>query len=221
MKQLVLVVDDDNAARVGLATLLTGAGYEAIAVGTLGTALEALANERPHLLLVSLEMDGCTGLQLLAQNPRPIPSIALSGFYDPVLEAEAREFGAEYVVKPVPPPALLDIIARRLAPGEDIAFRPTRRWARKPLGDGWDVQVEDLPARVLDVSYGGVRIEVERAPGAWLPLSFRLVMPTASRPVDVNVVWKRRTGDRTWICGATVSEGNRTAWRRVVDAINN
>jgi DNA-binding response OmpR family regulator len=220
MKPLVLVVDDDNAARVGLSTLLADAGYDAIAVGTVETALQALASERPHLLLVSMELDGCTGLQLLAMNPRPIPSIMLSGFRDPVIEEEARKLGAEYVVKPVPPAALIDIVTRRLAPGDDIALRPTRRYARKPLGDGWPIQVEDSPARVLDVSYGGLRIELERAPGAWLPLSFRLVMPTASRPVDVNVVWKRRNGGTTWICGATVSEGNRESWQRVVDAIN-
>lgn len=219
MAQRILVVEDDTVTRVGLAATLAGAGFEPIAVTSVGTALQALTDERPDLLVAGMELDGGTGLQLVASNPRPIPAIVLSSFADPQLDSQARQLGASYMVKPVSPGALLRVVRQKLAGEAGIGFSPTRRWERRPLGEGWRVQVEDLPARVVDVSYGGVRLEMERAPGAWLPLSFRLTVPTTGRPVDVDVVWKRRNGDTTWMCGAKVTEENRASWRQVVDAI--
>lgn len=217
MRELVLVVDDENAIRVGLAAMLTEAGYEAIAVGTIGTALKALAEEQPDLLLASMELEGATGLQLVAASPRPIPAIVLSSFPDPLLEAEARQLGADYLLTPIAPAALLRVIRSKLDAGAGV-FSPARRWERTPLGDGWPVRVDNAPARALDVSYGGLRLEIERAPGAWLPLSLQLAMPAVRQPIDVKIVWKRRTGETTWLCGAAVSEENR-AWRDVVDAV--
>jgi DNA-binding response OmpR family regulator len=219
MAHRILVVEDDNATRVGLSAALADAGYEVSAVSSLGTALQALTDERPDLLLAGMELEGGTGLQLVAVNPRPIPAIVLSSFSDPVLDVEARQLGASYMVKPVSPGALLRVVRQKLAGDAAAGFTATRRWERKTVNDGWRVRVEDLPARVLDVSYGGVRLEMERAPGAWLPLSFRLQMPTASLPVDVDVVWKRRNGDSTWLCGAQVHEENRASWREVVDSL--
>lgn len=216
MRELVLVVDDENAIRVGLAAMLTEAGYEAIAVGSIGTALKALAEEQPDLLLASLELEGATGLQLVAASP-PIPAIVLSSFPDPLLEAEARQLGADYLVTPIAAAALLRVIRSKLDAAAGV-FSPARRWERTPLGEGWPVRVDNAPARALDVSYGGVRFEIERAPGAWLPLSLRLAMPAVGETVDVKIVWKRRTGETTWLCGAAVSEENR-AWRNVVDAV--
>ena len=45
-----------------------------------------------------------------------IPTIVVSGFDDPVLHADARAFGADYLVKPVQASALLALIDQKLAP---------------------------------------------------------------------------------------------------------
>lgn len=219
MSHRILVVEDDTATRVGLSATLAEAGFEAIAVSSMGTALQALTDERPDLLIAGMELEGGTGLQLVATSPRPIPAIVLSGFADPVLDAEARQLGASYMVKPVAPGALLRVVRQKLAGEAAPGFSPTRRWERRPVGAGCRVHVENLPARMVDVSYGGLRLEIDRAPGAWLPLSFRLRMPSATRPVDVDVVWKRRNGETTWLCGAKVAEKNHASWRHVVDSV--
>ena len=64
------------------------------------------------------------GLQLVISSPKPIPAIIITGFADPVLESDAQRRGADYVLKPVSPARLLDLVAQKLAaarPGS--AFR--------------------------------------------------------------------------------------------------
>jgi hypothetical protein len=84
----------------------------------------------------------------------------------------------------------------------------------------WHVRVADSYARVIDVSYGGACIEVQRVPGAWLPMSFQLLLPFSRSGVDVNVIWKRRNSDETWVCGTAVSDADRVAWSRFVDSLS-
>ena len=55
------------------------------------------------------------GLQPIATNALNIPVIVISGFDDVVLQAEARAMGADYLVKPVSPSALLERIKQKLA----------------------------------------------------------------------------------------------------------
>ena len=56
------------------------------------------------------------GLQLILNSPHAIPTIVITGFADPVLEAEARRGGAAYLVKPVQPRHLLELVAEKLTP---------------------------------------------------------------------------------------------------------
>jgi DNA-binding NarL/FixJ family response regulator len=55
------------------------------------------------------------GLQLAALNPRSIPVVMVSGHADPELERQADQLGAPYLLKPVSPSALVDILKTRLA----------------------------------------------------------------------------------------------------------
>ena len=219
MAEKILIVSDDHATRVELAAVLVDAGYDTIAVGSLGTAVHVLAQDRPDLLLSDLQLSESNGLQLLAMNRGRVPAILLSEFADHALEAEARHLGADFLVLPVPPRALVDLVRQKLNQAPEGGFSPTRRWSRKPLGD-WHVRVADSVARVIDVSYGGARIEVQRVPGEWLPMSCQLLPPAARDGVDVNIVWKRRNGDDSWVCGAAVADADRMAWARIVDSLS-
>jgi hypothetical protein len=78
-------------------------------------------------------------------------------------------------------------------------------------------QVENAQARILNVSYGGVRFEVERDQA--LPPSFSLTLASPALSVDVKLVWETRTGERLWMCGAAIA-GNAAAvhnWAALVD----
>ena len=216
----VLVVDDDAGARVGLKELLDAAGYDTIVAGSFQDGKRLLQNGGPDLLIADIRLGAFNGLQLVAAAPKRIPTIVVTGFADPVLEAEARSFGAEFIVKPVMPSALLALVERQLAEHDRAAANTVRRWPRKSIQTSLTAQIADLKARIVDVSYGGLRFEVESGPEQAMPASFNIsVAPDLAVPVDL--VWTSRTGDRSWLCGAAVSSVNQAAaraWCGLVDA---
>ena len=124
--------------------------------------MDALAKDDPDLLITDVRLQGYNGLQLIAMSPRQIPTIVVTGYPDRMLEADAHKMGAEYLVKPVSPSALLALIRQKLGSDEAAAFSPARRWARKPVTSQLKAWFEDLPVRILDISYGGLRLEIDR-----------------------------------------------------------
>ncbi len=215
MARTILIVEDDEATRVGLLVLLAEAGYRTIGAGTLKQATELLAQQNPDLMIVDVRLGGDNGLQLVAMAIQPIPAIVTTAFADPILEAEARQFGADFMVKPLSPRALIELIGRKLAEAVKV---PTtaRRWPRKQISSSVPVLVGDSPARIVDVGYGGVRLEVESDRN--VPDSFRLTL-SGHISVPVNVVWNRRRGD-IWQYGVAVNEEHQPAWRELVDTLS-
>jgi DNA-binding response OmpR family regulator len=217
MARTILIVEDDEATRVGLLVLLAEAGYRTIGAGTLKQATELLAQQNPDLMVVDVRLGGDNGLQLVAMAIQPIPAIVTTAFADPILEAEARQFGADFMVKPLSPKALLDLIERKLSDAPNIRSAATaRRWPRKQISRMVPALVGDSPARIVDVGYGGVRLEVESDRS--VPDSFRLTL-SGHISVPVNVVWNRRSGD-IWQYGVAVNEEHQPAWRELVDTLS-
>jgi DNA-binding response OmpR family regulator len=213
MPSKVLIVDDDKTTREGLAEFLEGSGYEAVAVGTFEEASRILRTTPPDLLIADVRLGPFNGLQLVISSPQPIPAIIITGFADPVLESDARRRGADYVLKPVSPARLLDLVAQKLSarPG----FGTPRRWERKAVIGGLPASVEDEPARIVEISYGGLRFEIDRNQ---LPAHFSVKFPSAQLSVQAKLVWKNLIGDRTWLCGAMLSQET-PEWYGLVDAI--
>ena len=110
----VLVVDDDSATRAGLSELLEEAGYESASAASFDDALRILQTAPPDLLITDIRLGGRNGLQLLINSPTRMPAIVLTGFYDPVLESDARREGAVYMVKPVSTDRLLNQVRSML-----------------------------------------------------------------------------------------------------------
>jgi DNA-binding NtrC family response regulator len=110
----VLVVDDDPAIRRYFSTLLGHAGYEIVTAADIPSAMHVMADKSTDLLITDVRLDGYNGLHLVAMAPDPIPSVVVTAYDDPSVEAEARQLGAEFFVKPVDSAALLSTIARLL-----------------------------------------------------------------------------------------------------------
>ncbi|MGE5243950.1 MAG: response regulator [Betaproteobacteria bacterium] len=219
MAARILVVEDDPATRAGIVELLNRAGYEASACGRFEEARRALRESRPDLLITDIRLGDYNGLQLLVGTPEPVPTIIVTGFSDPVLEAEALAHNAPYLVKPILPAQLIATIERMLAgAGQDAPG--VRRWTRKRPGRTLPVEVDGFSARIIDVSYGGLRLEVDRDPQE-IPDSFTVRLPQLLVPVDV--VWRSRTEADTMICGlalANLAQANASSWCGFVDAID-
>jgi CheY-like chemotaxis protein len=218
----ILVVDDDHSYRELVTFVLGQEGYTTLAVNDATAAMHALAEHAPDLLITDIRLDGYNGLQLVAMSPTPIPSIVLTGFDDPAIEADARRLGAEYVVKPISPATLCAIVARKLAmAAEHGTFINARRWVRTPLTTPVSVRIEGGAARLLDVSEGGGRLQVEGILGAGLPSTLLLTLThmSSGSPVPVEVVWKRLLTDTTWVCGVSVGEEARGEWRTIFETV--
>ena len=218
----ILIVEDHDATRQGLRALLTNAGYVVESASTFAEGRQSLAEQTPDLLIADVRLGEYNGLQLVAVAPLAVPSIIVTGFPDLVLEAEARKLGAQYIAKPIDPKALLTLIEEMIISAARRQKRgSTRRWDRKPVAGKVSAQVEQAQARIVDVSYGGVKFEIERDRS--LPPSFRITVASPPLSVDVDLVWETRSDDRHWVCGAAISSGNPAAvheWATLVDGFS-
>ena len=111
----ILIVDDDRATRSGLGELLQAQRHQVTAVGTLHEALDVLRTDSPDLIVADVRLGAFNGLQIVMASTRVIPTIMITGFSDPVLEADARRAGADYLVKPIDPATFLALVERRVA----------------------------------------------------------------------------------------------------------
>ena len=118
MKPKILVVDDASSVRRMLTELLTGAGYDVLSAATFEEGKQLADAGDPDLMLIDIRLGDFNGLQLAVRervNHPGRPVIVMTGHADPVLEAEARRHGAEFVEKPLHPSRLIEMI-KRMAP---------------------------------------------------------------------------------------------------------
>ena len=120
MRARILIVDDDQVYLAGMKELLEDAGYDVFLAGSFEEGKHVLRDRAPHLLIVDVRLGAFNGLQLLSTGQVQIPAIVVTGFDDTVLRADAKVFGASYVVKPISPAALLTLIERKLGLSESV-----------------------------------------------------------------------------------------------------
>lgn len=114
MRKKILLVEDDEATRGFLSTLLEQTGYDVVATDSVQDGKSLLEKGHPDLLIADIRLGAFNGLQLIAMSPRRIPAIVTTGFPDPVLEAEARQSGAKFLLKPIEPEVLLALLSELL-----------------------------------------------------------------------------------------------------------
>lgn len=216
----ILVVDDDERALEGMLELLRDAGHNVTGAATFDAAKRLLELRRYDLLIADIRLRAFNGLQLVRRSRVLNPSMAVilvTGYEDAMLELEAARYRAEYLLKPVKPAELINAVKRAL-----VRVRRERRWPRKPVGGALVVQIGDWPARVVDASYGGLRLEMT-APATPLPTSFFVRLPAFNIALPVEAIWSDRLQTPgALICGlALLAEGEEAppVWRRLVDSL--
>ena len=220
MAKKVLLVEDDDANRALLARLIRNAGYDVVSARTFQEGRLLLRSEHPDLLITDVRLGAFNGLQLIVGAAEKTPTIVLTAFADAVIEAETRKAGARYLVKPVPAQTLLQTVRATLDSAS--AERHVRRWTRKAITGGLPANIDSSPAKILDLSYGGLRIAVGPAREAPLPSSFHVTLPSGSLALPVDLVWQSMTNRGALECGVAVSavtDETAMAWQGLVDAI--
>ena len=121
----VLIVEDDEDSRQLLATFLEYCGALVTMCHSTESALEDLAEYRPHVIISDLALPGADGLQFMqwlrarsASEGGDIPAIAITAHYEDFPVAGARGFTA-YLRKPLQ----MDRLCRTIAAlcGRDVA----------------------------------------------------------------------------------------------------
>jgi DNA-binding response OmpR family regulator len=216
----VLIVDVDDARRNSLIETLEEEGYEVAGADSFQRARELLKETAPDLLITEARLKEFNGLQLVIARVTPIPTIVLAGVPDPVLETEARQLGADYLARPFSQSSLLELVEKSLQPSD--SFTTARRWVRKAVPQQLFARVETAEARILDVSYGGLRLQLRDDSGSPLPPSFEVALPSKHVAVHVDLVWQSHADDGSWMCGVELSQADPAtarAWHGLVDAI--
>lgn len=154
----LLIADDHEVVRTGLASLVTGTDIEIVAEAANGDDAVRLAQEKnPDLVLLDVRMNGTDGLGALArlQQEKPeLPVLMLSSYDNPTYVARAVALGARgYVLKGSTRDELLTAI-RKAAAGEDAwtrneLRRVTGALATPRLGSDVEVPLTQRESEVL------------------------------------------------------------------------
>ncbi|MCI0546341.1 MAG: sigma-54 dependent transcriptional regulator [Candidatus Rokubacteria bacterium] len=122
MKARVLVVDDDDGSRTGLAELLEGMGHDVEQSHDGREALERARESRPHVVIADLVMPGLDGLGLLRALREDLPStavIVLTGHATVETAVSAiREGAYDYLTKPLDIQRVRVLVERALEQGK-------------------------------------------------------------------------------------------------------
>jgi len=150
-RNTVLVVDDDNAHRTMLYTLISGWGYEVTEADDGATAIEKVKEQSYDLVLMDVRMVKVSGLEALEQiksfNPA-IPVIIMTAYSSVDTAVDALKQGAhDYLTKPLDFDKLKITIARSM---EHTRLKEENRLLKESLGKHFDRQniIGQSPAMV-------------------------------------------------------------------------
>jgi DNA-binding response OmpR family regulator len=216
----ILVVDDDEAALAGLIELLRDAGHQTTGAATFDAARRLLDVGHYDLLVADIRLRAHNGLHLVRLSRLLHPDMAvimMTGYPERSLEFEASRYGAVYIEKPIDPKHFIKTVDRLLA-----QVRRERRWPRHHTPDSFLVQIGSWSARLLDVSYGGLRFEMT-APDTPLPPTLPVRMPSLNLYIEAETIWTDRLSAPGSLLGglALMAEGEDAPlpWRALVDSI--
>ena len=217
----ILVVDDDVSSLSGLLSLLRNLGYRTTGAADVVGGCALLEAFPFDLLITDIRLHGESGIKLIrrAREVRPaIAVIAISGYRDPAVEKEIEQLNAIYMRKPLDLARLREILAERVASG-----RRQRRWNRKPVVGGFDASLGGTPVKIIDISYGGCRLEMASPPDPSHPARISMEVLPFGFAVKAELKWiTRNEPTGSWNCGASLTELDSSierAWRVVVDAL--
>ena len=105
MTATILIVDDEENARINIGSFLTGRGYETLGVPTLAEAREHIRRGTPDIILLDVQLPDGYGPSLLEETvhlPARPPIIVITAYGDVEMAVEAMKNGAhDFLQKPI------------------------------------------------------------------------------------------------------------------------
>lgn len=226
MPDLILLTNGDKKELQQIECVLVAAGCLVTCAASLRRAARFLTAVIPELLIASARLRNhadLEGLELasLSRRDHPnLPVIITHGSPDARLESEAKGRGMAFIVNPLENPEFLGCVTASLGERRPHHAK-VRQWPRKRVV-AVPVRVDAAPARLIDVSYEGLRLELED-PGDSPEATFEVTLPTAGVNLKTRRVWRicPPDVDESW-WGMTlvdVDSGLTERWRAFVDSI--
>ena len=215
----ILVVSTKGGKSAAMVSLLEASGHSVVFALDFDAALKALLELPPDLLIADVRLEAYNGLHLAARCQSDYPATSmmlLDTTDDEITRVEARRLKAAYLVEPIADAELLAHISRAIVTTQ----APHRRWPRKHPAAGLVAQVAERPARMVDLSYGGFRIEVLGLEK--LPSGFEVALPSFGVAIRAKQVWTRHAPSGSFWCGAELPDSdiyNTIVWRHIVDSV--
>jgi DNA-binding response OmpR family regulator len=215
----ILIVSTHAGRTSTKVTLLQAAGHTVVVALDFDAAVRALVEHPPDLLMADVRLGAFNGLHLATRCQDDYPATSAMVFDtrdDAITKQDARRHRAIYLVEPLDDAELLAQVSRAVATKQ----APHRRWPRKHPIVSLAAQVAERPARMVDLSYGGFRIEV---PGLdQLQARFEVALPSYGVAIRAKSVWTRHVPSGSFWCGAELSDSDGQSgvvWRHIVDSV--
>lgn len=198
----ILVVDGYTATRTATLDLLRSAGYSAMGSATVEAALGLLAIFPFDVVVVTLPARKRDhSVSVLDQVRGKYPEVSTIT-----------------VTHPINSPEFLTKVAQSVTVGRNI-----RRWPRKSVFGGLNARIGDYAATVVNISYGGLRLEVEEPLPAISGSVLTVELPPFGLKIQARPIWSTEFADAgSWRCGAELAESNEArvrVWRALVDLL--
>jgi DNA-binding response OmpR family regulator len=214
----LLVIDDDENVLSGIVEILHDANHHVTSASSYEDAKTMLAMGTFDLLITDVRLRSFNGLHLVMKVRAESPDMAviiMTGYDDAFMRLEAQRYRAEFISKPIKPAELIELVSKTLT-----NIRRQRRWPRKRVLGGFRVTAAGAPAAVVDVCYGGLRLEMPLASAA--PARFAIEVAGIGLNLEVQSVWSYAADGGGVVCGAALaSETTQEArtWRTIVDRL--
>ena len=216
----ILLVSSSSESRDRTEQWLRRAGFSTESVATFEEGRRKLTATSPDVLVTDVRLGEFNGLHLaiVGRDRRPALVAIVIGPTDAVLAKVAEQHGAIFLNEPVTEDELVAQVFLLQEVGRH------RRWPRKHVAETVNVRFGEAPARIVDLSYGGLRLEVADV-GATVPKlgsGLRVSLPAFGVSFDTALIWTWRAPSGHLLCGAAVDRMNPSvtnAWRLVVDRV--
>ena len=215
----VLVLEDDENALAGIVELLSESGYDVTASSAYEDAKRILSSTTFDLFVTDVRLRSFNGLHLVQKVREEAPDtgvIIMTGYDEPLMQLEASRYSAQFIKKPIKSRELLDCVHRSLG-----TLRRERRWPRKRVLGGFRVTAAGRPAAVVDVSYGGLCLEIPATD--CMPALFDVEVSGINLHLMVEPVWSSARIPGALVCGAALASDASPAartWREIVDRLS-
>jgi hypothetical protein len=208
------VVNTDPSELTEQVLAIAEGAFCVVGVDSYEVGRELLARMPPDVLVAAVRLGTHNGLHLalLASLERGIKATIVIGDADHVLQAEATKVGARYLVAPYTRADLQGVVTR-LVSGK---WSP-RSWPRFVVSRRLRAEAGNVSARITNMSYGGLRLEMNGEDELSGP--FVLTLAHAGVAIAARPIWCRR-GDGGLECGAALPAADGPAlerWRALVD----